>query len=381
MHGVDWEAIREKYGRFVPYCGNRADLNYLIGEMIGELNIGHTYIGGGDLDRAGPRVPVGLLGVDLAADLDAGYHRIVRVVPGLRWDPDARSPLAELGCTVADGDYLVAIDGEEVTAADNPYRFLEGKLERTVRVSTNRIPSVEGASTCAVEPLASERGLRYRAWVERNRALVAEVSGGTIGYLHLPDMMQGGLVEFARGFYPQHHQPAMVIDVRYNGGGFVGDMLIDRLERRVWSMTKPREGEPFPEPERCFHGHLVILVNEDTGSNGEQFAEAVKTKGLAPVLGMRTWGGAVGIEPHQDLVDGAVTTPPQFGCYGLDRRWLIEGRGVEPDVEVQNMPVDVLAGRDAQLEAALELLGDRLAADPRQLPDPPPYPDKSKPAP
>jgi tricorn protease len=192
-------------------------------------------------------------------------------------------------------------------------------------------------------------------------------------------MMEGGLIEFARAYYPDYTKKAFIIDERYNGGGFVGDMIIDRLERQLWAFTQPREGAVVRDPERCFYGYLAVLINEDTGSNGEYFAEAIKIKGLATLIGMRTWGGAVGIEPHQDLVDGGVTTPPQFGLFDFAGQWLIEGRGVEPDIEVQNWPAEVLAGKDAQLEAALDFLANSMAADPKEVPDAPPaYPDKAK---
>jgi len=382
MHGVDWQAVYDMYQPLVAWCGNRSDLNYLIGEMIAELNIGHTYVMGGDRDDGGERVGVGLLGADFETPEGVAFHRIAHVIPGLSWQTSAseRSPLATPGCGVSDGDYLIAIDGVEVAATDNVYARLEDKVGRPVDVSYSRQPSADGPSTCVVEPIASEMALREREWVEANRAEVTRVSGGSIGYLYLPAMMEDGLIEFARAFYPDYDKRAFIIDERYNGGGFVGDMIIDRLERRLWALTKPREGMVLRDPERVFHGHLVVLINHDTGSNGEYFAEAIKVKGLATLIGTRTWGGAVGIEPHQDLIDGGVTTPPQFGLFDLDGHWLIEGRGVEPDIEVENRPGDVLAGRDAQLERALEFLADRIESEPMPVPDQaPPYPDKSKP--
>lgn len=378
MHGLDWEAVGEKYRRFIPDCGNRADLNYLIGEMIGELNVGHTYVYGGEMGRGGGRVQVGRLGVDLLTPEGASHHRIERVIPGNHWRPDERSPLEEPGCSITDGDWLLAVNGTEVSADDNLFAFLEDTVGRTITVTTNSEDSFDGASDCRIRPLGSECSLRYRAWVEANRKAVDDASGGRIGYLHIPDMMGSGLVEFARGWYHDFGKAGFVIDERYNGGGFVGDMIIDRLERKLWSYTQPREGNPVPGSERGSRAHLAVLINHDTGSNGEYFAEAIKIKGLAPLIGTRTWGGAVGIEPHQNLVDGGVTTPPQFAPYGLDGRWLIEGHGVEPDIVVENVPGDVLAGRDAQLERAIEVLMPKIEYDPRPIPDPPPYPDKSK---
>ncbi len=379
MHGVDWRAVGDKYRQFVPYCGNRSDLNYLIGEMIGELNAGHTYVYGGDANTGGARVRVGLLGADFDTPPDAQYHRIERIVPGNGWHPSERSPLEEPGCRIREGDWLLAINGEPVGADDNVYQVLEDTVGRTITIAAGSNPTLDGAVECRVRPTSSTRGLRYRAWVEANRRVVDEASGGRIGYLHIPDMMDSGLIEFGRGWYNAVDRQGFIIDVRYNGGGFVGDMIIDRLERRLWSYTQPREGKPIPGSEGVSNAHLALIINQDTGSNGEYFSEAIKIKGLAPVIGMRTWGGAVGIEPHQDLVDGGVTTPPQFAPYGLDRRWLIEGHGVVPDIEVENWPVDVLAGRDAQLEAAVENVMERAEADPRTVPDPPAYPDKSKP--
>jgi tricorn protease len=381
MHGVDWQAVHDKYQPLVASCGNRSDLTYLIGEMIAELNIGHTYVYGGDYGERPAEVRVGLLGADFDSPTGASFHRIAHVIPGLNWQSDSaeRSPLAAPGCGVSDGDYLIAIDGVEVGSADNVFAFLEDKVGRAVTISTNESPSAEGASTCTVEPVGSELAMRRREWVEHNRAEVDRASGGAIGYLYLPAMMENGLIEFARAFYPDYQKKAFIIDERYNGGGFVGDMIIDRLERELWAFTKPREGIVLRDPERAFHGRLAVLINEDTGSNGEYFAEAIKLKGLATLIGMRTWGGAVGIEPHQDLVDGGVTTPPQFGIFDFEGRWLIEGRGVEPDIEVQNEPGEVLAGRDAQLETALVFLTEKTAAEPMPVPDAPPaYPNKAK---
>ncbi len=381
MHGVDWQTVFDKYQPLVAFCGNRSDLNYLIGEMIGELNIGHTYVYGGDYGDRPRRVRVGLLGADFDTPEGAAFHRIAHVIPGLNWQSNSseRSPLATPGCGVEDGDFLIAIDGVEVGSADNVFAHLEDKVGRAVEISTNGTSSAEGASICTVEPIGHEYTVRRREWVENNRIAVDKASGGSIGYLYLPAMMENGLIEFARAFYPDYQKTAFIIDERYNGGGFVGDMIIDRLERQLWAFTQPREGIVLRDPERNFHGHLAVLINEETGSNGEYFAEAIKIKGLATLIGMRTWGGAVGIEPHQDLVDGGGTTPPQFGIFDFEGRWLIEGHGVEPDIEVQNEPGDVLAGRDAQLEAALAHLADRLAEDPMTVPDSPPeFPNKAK---
>jgi tricorn protease len=379
MHGLDWAAINKKYARFVPFCGDRNDLNYLIGEMIAELNIGHTYVGGGDIKSDAKHVATGLLGAEFAVEDGAQYYRISHIVPNVPGDPDDRSPLDEPGCPIKVGDYLIAIDGEQVTTADNVYAFLQNKRGRIVAVTYNDQPSADGAKTYRLKTIGSEHGIRYREWVENNRAYVEKVTKGQIGYVHLPDFGQGGLIEFAKVWYPHYYKHGFVVDARYNGGGFTADMVIDRLERRIWGMTQPREGKPLRDPERVFYGPWAVLINEDTGSDGEMFAEAIKIKRMAPLIGMRTWGGSIGLEPHQQLIDGGAVTPPQFGLYGLNNKWLIEGIGVIPDMEVQNMPGDVLRGKDAQLDRAIDYLKGALEQRPVQLPGPPEYPNKDRP--
>ncbi|HOX27037.1 MAG TPA: PDZ domain-containing protein [Candidatus Krumholzibacteria bacterium] len=381
MHGEDWDAVRAKYAPLVAWCGHRDDLRYLIGEMIGELNIGHTYIFGGDYQGGPGRIGTGLLGCDLELDAKAGRYRIARILPGWGWSESLVSPLTAPGVGVREGEYLLAVDGVDLAAGVNPYSALVDKAGNVVELAIGPADG-KGARTVKVETLRSESGLRYRAWVEGNRRKVEEMSGGKLGYLHLPDMSEPGLSEFAWYWYPQTEKQGLVIDERSNGGGFVADMIIDRLERDLWSLTIPREGKAGRNPERDFHGPLAVLISEETGSNGEFFAQAIKDLGLARLIGMRTWGGAIGIEPHQDLVDGGTTTPPQFGLYSATTgRWIIEGWGVEPDDVVQNLPADVVAGNDAQLKAAVDyLLGELERNGERwRIPPVPAYPDKSKP--
>lgn len=376
LHGVNWDAVGEKYRKFVRYCGNRSDLTYLIGEMIGELNAGHTYSSGGERRETPVSVSTGMLGADFEAVEGAPYLRVSHIVPGTSWDESEYSPLGAPGCPIRAGHYIIAVDGVEARANVNIHRHLQNKAGRVVELTYNDQPTPDGAKTYLVRAIGSEERIRYREWVESRRAYVEKKTGGEVGYLHIPDMMQRGLIEFARGYYPQHNKKALIIDERYNGGGFVGDMIIDRLERRVWSLTKPREGGVLRNPERAFHGPLAVIINEDTGSNGEYFAEALKIGRLATLIGKRTWGGAIGIEPHQILVDGGTTTPPQFAPFGLDRKWLIEGHGVEPDLDVQNMPGDVLRGIDAQLDAAIEHVMKEAAEGKYEIPPAPEYPRK-----
>jgi tricorn protease len=379
MHGLDWAATGEKYRVFVPDCGNRQDLTYLIGEMIGELNTGHTYTYGGDTGAGGKRIQTGVLGCDFDLPQGSNYYRISHVIPGKAWSKDMRSPLAEPGCPIKEGDYLIAVDGVEVTAADNVFAPFENRAGKLVTLTYNSKPSADGAKTYKTTTITNESEIRYREWVDQRAAIVEKLSGGQIGYLHMPDMSEDGLIEFARGFYPQADKHAIILDDRYNGGGFTAEMIIERLERKTWGVTQPREGKPTLNPEGAARAHFVVLINEDTGSDGEFFARAIQLKKIAPVYGVRTWGGAFGIEAHQNLVDGATVTPPQFGLYGFGGQWLFEGRGVDPDVEIQNMPGDVVKGKDAQLEAAVGYLMDQLKKDPLSIPAPPPYPNKARP--
>ena len=384
MHMVDWDGMGDKYRVLVPYCGTRGDLNYLIGEMIGELNAGHTYIFGGDTSGPSsdaPRLRAALLGVDFDVDVAGGagdggdHYRIAAVLPGDNADPAYRSPLYAPDCGLKHGDYLIAIDGKEVKRGDNVFERLLGKSNAIVTITYNSDPVAEGASTYSFRPIGSEMELRYRRWVETCRATVDEATGGQVAYMHIPDMGERGLVEFAKVYFSQHFKKGLIVDVRYNGGGFTADMMLDRLERKLWSLTIPREGSILRNPESVFYGPMATIVNQDTGSCGEYFATAFQVKKLGKVIGMRTWGGAVGIEPHQHLVDGGVTTPPQFAPYSpFTNKWYFEGWGVEPDIEIENWPSDVLKGKDTQLEKTIEtvLAGMKdFYSDWEELPPPP----------
>lgn len=374
LHGVNLEEVKNRFLAYVPECGTRSDLNYLIGEMISELNIGHTYVWGGDLRNEGKKVSVALLGVDLS--FQENYPKITKIYKGNEIDRETRSPF--YGTIVKEGFYIIAVDGIEATTDRNFYSLLENK-DKLIELLVNEKPIKEGAKKVLIKPVKNEMVLRYRNWVDENREKVNKLSDGKIGYVHIPDMQEEGLKEFGRTYYSQLNKKAIILDDRYNTGGFTGDMLINRLEKKVWAVTQPREGKPSLNPEKGLYAHLALLINEETGSCGEFFAEAFKIKKLGKVFGMRTWGGSVGIEAHQDLIDGGTVTPPQFGLYSLDRKWLIEGRGVDPDVEVQNMPKDVLEGKDTQLETAVKYLLEEIKKDPKEIPPPPPYPNKARP--
>ena len=376
MNGVNWKKVHDMYAKFVPYCGSRGDLTYLIGEMIAELSAGHTYVYGGDYER-GKWVSTGLLGADIV--LDKGYSKIKHIVRGNDSNEKEASPLTLPGCPIKEGDYILAIDGIKLAPNDNIYKYLQNKAGKTVELTFNSAPNWNGAKTYLLKALGSENALRYYAWVQKKMKYVDEKSHGLIGYVHLPDMMQPGLIQFAKYFYPQYYKKGMIIDVRYNSGGFVSKMIHDRLERRINTMMQPREGKPTPVPERVFSGYYALIINHDTGSDGELFSEAWKFRKLGPVIGTRTWGGAVGIEPHENLVDGASVTPPQFGEYTVKGHWIIEGHGVDPNITVVNWPKDVLNGKDDQLNATIKVLMEKIKNHPKPEFKEPVYPDKSKP--
>jgi len=381
MGRVDWAALRRRYEPLLPHVTHRYDLTYVLGEMAAELGSGHAYVGGGDAPHP-ERVPVGTLGADLALDRAAGRWRIARILPGQSWIESRRSPLAAPGLRVSEGDYLLAVDGQALSGADDPYRLLAGTPGRTVTLTVNGKPTLEGAREVSVEPLPDEWDLRYSDWVERNRRKVEAESGGRVGYVHIPDMGVQGLAEFIRQYYPQVHKEGLVVDVRANRGGFVSQMILERLRRRVVAMSNQREEAPTTYPLAAFHGPMVAVANQYSASDGDIFAWAFRAYGLGPIVGERTWGGTVGIRfLAGGMVDGGYTTVPEFGIYGLQGNWIAENEGVAPDIEVDNLPADVAAGRDPQLERAVAEVLKRVEAEKPSLPPRPGSKDLRSPAP
>jgi tricorn protease len=376
---VDWPAMRRRYEPLLAHVTHRFDLTYVLGEMAAELGAGHTYLGGGDAPRP-ERVPVGTLGADLDLDAQVGRWRIARVLPGQSWIETRRSPLAAPGLKLAEGDYLLAVDGQELRGTDEPYRLLAQTPGRTVTLLVNEKPTLERAREVSVQPLADEWDLRYFDWVEANRRKVEQATRGRVGYIHLPDMGARGLTEFIRQYYPQVHREGLVVDVRFNGGGFVSQMILERLRRRVMGMSNMREERPFRYPMAAFNGPMVALANQYSASDGDIFPWFFRAYGLGPIIGQRTWGGTVGIRALESgMVDGGYTFVPEFGIYDLQRRWIAENEGVSPDIEVDNLPAEVLAGRDPQLERAIEEVLKRVEAEKPALPPPPPSKDLRNP--
>jgi tricorn protease len=371
MNGVDWAKERERYAPLVPYVADRYDLTYILGEMIGELSNSHTYVGGGDSPDLKP-VNTGLLGVDFSADAERGLYRFGKIYPGENWDPALRSPLTEPGVDVKEGEYLLAVNGRPLRLPQDPYELFVNTAGENVTLSVNAKPGQEGARNVLVKPLETEYHLRQNDMITTNRKKVEQATGGRVGYVYLPNMSAEGLNEFVKQWFPQIRKEGMIFDVRYNGGGFVDQIIFERLRRVLAGMQPARNWAPSPIPDPLFNGYMACITNEYAASDGDFFTYYFKFYRLGPVIGKRTWGGVRGIRGGIPLIDGGYVTRPEFSLYGLDSQWLIENRGVAPDIEVDNRPDLVMAGHDPQLEKAIELLMKEIQGHPKRLPPPPP---------
>ena len=371
MNGVDWDAVRKKYEPLVPYAANRYDLTYILGELIGELSNSHTYVGGGDQPDLHP-VNVGLLGVDYELDSATGLYRFKKIYPGENWTPDTRSPLTEPGVNVHEGDYLLAINGRPLHAPQTPDELLINTANQTTAITVNSKPNDEGARTVPVKPIDDEYPLREFNMVETNRKKVDAATHGRVGYIYLPDMGDAGLNAFVKQFFPQIRKEGLVIDVRYNGGGFVDELIFERLRRILVGMDSARNFEPGTVPPAVFHGYLACITNQYAASDGDIFSQMFKVYKLGPLIGERTWGGVRGIRGNIPLIDGGYITRPEFSRYDLNSKWVVENRGVAPDIEVDDRPDDVVRGKDAQLDRAIEEVMKQIEANPKKLPPRPP---------
>jgi len=377
MQGVDWPAMKKKYGVLVPYSAHRTDLTYTIGEMISELNIGHAYVGGGDAPKA-KSVPIGQLGVDYTLDAASGRYKISRILLGQNWIDARRSPLTAPGIVAPEGSYILKIDGVELKAPTIPDALLVGKTGGTVTLTLNSKPTLNGAKDVTVKPLSDEADLRYYDQIERMRLRVEQLSGGKIGYVHIPNMGGDGLNEFVRQYYPQIRKQGLIIDARNNGGGFVSEMILERLRRVLVGLGNARNTEAIGTyPSQVFYGPMACLINHYSASDGDIFPYYFKKYGLGPLIGTRTWGGVVGIRGYSPLVDGGYVTRPEFGTYSLEDKWVIEGHGVDPDIEVDNLDNLVMQGKDPQLEKAIEIILAEIKKNPKSLPSAPPGPMKN----
>ena len=374
MHGYDWAALQETYEPLLEHVGHRSDLNYVLAELIAELNVSHAYVAGGDFEIP-ERPQAGLLGARFELDGDA--YRLGRIFAGQNEEPVYRSPLTEVGVGVEVGDYLFEINGEPLTASVNPFALLRNAGGAPVELLVGETSDRAKARYVLVEPVASEDQLIYLDWVQSNRRRVSEASEGRLGYIHIPDMGAAGIREWIKWFYGQQRKEGLVIDVRNNGGGNVSQMIIERLRRKLLMVDFERNSElDDPYPSDTFIGHLVCLIDEDTASDGDQFAYVFRQAGLGPLIGKRTWGGVVGIYGRGPLIDGGSVSVPEAGSGDADGNWVIEGHGVDPDVEIENHPRDLIGGTDAQLEKGIEILLGKIVDEPRRFPRRPPDPVK-----
>jgi len=377
LAGIDWEGMRVKYEVLLPRVGTRHELNDLIGQMFAELGTSHTYVSGGDVEEA-KTVGVGLLGAVVEVEEESGLHRFLRVLRPEVWETDVAAPLTVNHADVQDGEFLFAVDGQSLTPQDNVYDLLANRAEEQVLLTVGRQADRSDARDVQVETLATERRLLLRDWCRRNREYVDKVSEGRIGYLHIPDMGGQGLVEFTRAFYPQLRREGLIIDVRYNGGGNVSQLIIDRLRRQLWAYMAPRRGTPNTYPYRVHIGHKVVLTNQNAGSDGDIFPESFQTLGLGPVIGMRSWGGVVGIRRDKPFIDGGMSAQPEFAWWRPGKGWDLENHGVDPDIEIDLLPTDWIAGRDPQLDRGISELEKKIRESPVRFHEEPPVPDKSK---
>jgi tricorn protease len=375
MHGVDWPAMKARYAPLVKHVGHREDLNYIIGELISELNTSHTYIGGGDMPMTS-RINVGLLGCDYTVDTASGRYRIAKIFTGRNWDKQCRAPLTEPGISVAEGDYLIAVNGADLKYPATPYSLMENTADEQVVIKIAKDPNGKDAKDVTVVPVGSEYWLRYNDWVESNRRKVDEATGGKVGYIHVPNTSIVGLNEFVRSFYPQFNKEGLIIDVRYNSGGMVPDIFIERLSRDVLSLWARREGTSWITPATAPLGRMVCLINGYAGSGGDAFPYYFRERGLGPLIGTTTWGGLVGFSRGIQLMDGGFISMPDFGFYNLKGEWDVERVGVKPDIEIDNVPDEVVKGRDPQLEKGIEVIMKEIEENPRRLPEKPTYPIK-----
>jgi len=371
MNGVDWVAVRAAYSKLLPLVGSRGDLNYLLGELLGELSNSHTYVSGGDEMPEEQRVPTAYLGADFALDEASGRYRLATIYAGDNTRETYRSPLTEPGLDVRPRDYLLAIDGVELKAPVDPYSLLVGKQDATVRLELAESPDGKRREV-VVQPVKDELALREQAWIEHNRATVDKASGGRIAYVYLSDMSDLGMQQFIRQFYAQLDKQALMVDERWNGGGFIDQVLLERVRRVLVGMDANREGAAVPVPQQLISGPKICLMNHYSGSDGDLFPFYFRKYGLGPLLGTRTWGGVRGIRGEWALLDGGYITVPEEAAYGLDSQWVIENHGVDPDITVDDSPADWLGGHDVQLEAAISYLLGELQKHPQKLPPPPP---------
>ena len=370
MHGVDWNAMRTQYGALIDHCVNRADVNFVIGELIGELNSSHTYRGGGDGEEPKQR-GVGYLGVDWEKKND--FFAVKKIIRGAEWDNEVRSPLEEPCVNVKEGEYILAVNGIPLNEYKDHWAAFEGLADKTVELTVNSKPTWEGTRTVVVKTMNDETRLRNLAWIEENRKRVDEVSGGKIGYIYVPSTGVDGQNELVRQFYGQWNKEGLVIDERFNNGGQIPDRFIELLNRKPLAYWDVRDGKNWQWPPVANFGSMAMLINGWSGSGGDAFPDYFRKADLGPLIGTRTWGGLIGLSGSPNLIDGGAVTVPTFRMYNPDGTWFKEGHGVDPDIEVPEDPTALAKGIDTQLKRAIEEVMKSIEA---RGPIHPPVPEK-----
>jgi tricorn protease len=373
MHGADWPAMREKYKVFLPELACRSDLNRVMSWMGSELVVGHHRVGGGDFLYQPKNVPGGLLGADYS--VENGRYRFKKVYGGLNWNPELQSPLTAPGVAVVAGEYLLAVQGKDVRPPANLYSFFENTAGKIVEITVGPNPDGTGSRTVQVVPIANEYGLRNRDWVEGNLRKVEEATGGRVAYVYVPNTSTSGFTYFKRYFFPQAYKDAIIVDERHNSGGLVADYYIDWLSKPEIAHWAMRYGADLKTPSASIQGPKVMLIDETAGSGGDLLPWMFRKFGLGKLIGTRTWGGLVGILGFPTLMDGGFVTAPNLAIWTKDG-WVVENVGVPPDIEVEQTPADVIAGKDPQLERAIQVIMEELKKNPPVEAKRPPYPVK-----
>ncbi len=385
QHGSDWPRMKTMYGVYLPYVNHRADLNYVVDMMGSEIAIGHSYVRGGEMPEnpTGENAQGGQLGADFT--IDQGRYRITRIYDAESWNPDLRAPLATPGVDVRVGDYVVAVNGQELKAPDSIWRLLENTADHQTTLLVNQRPTMEGARTARVMPVASDQGLRTRAWIEGNRRLVDSLSHGTLAYVYLPNTGGPGYESFNRYYFAQQDKQGAVIDERYNGGGQAADYIIDVLERKFDGYFNNVAGDrvPFTSPAAGIWGPKVMIINEMAGSGGDLMPYMFHYRKIGTLVGKRTWGGLVHTADTPPFIDGGSAIAPRGGFFGVDGKWHVENEGIAPDIDVEDWPKDIAAGHDMQLERAVQegmkQLADHPVARLMKEPAPPTWGARKKP--
>ncbi|MCG6956028.1 MAG: PDZ domain-containing protein [Gemmatimonadetes bacterium] len=379
MNGADWPAMKKKYAVFLPYLRHRADLNTILDQMQGELTLAHSFVGGGDMPRVNA-LPAGLLGADL--EVANGRYRIAKIYNGENWNPNLRAPLSAPGVDVHAGDYILAVNGQDLAAPENPYEAFVGTVGKQVQLRVNGRPTTEGSHLITVIPVGSETALRTRDWIESNRRKVDSLSNGQLAYVYIPDTGGGGYTNFNRYYFAQQEKKGAVIDERFNHGGSIADYMVDIMSRQLHGYFNERLGTHYTSvtaPAAAIWGPKVLVINEMSGSGGDMFPYMFHQMKIGPLIGTKTWGGLVGHGGEPNMVDGGHITAPSIGFYDVDGHWAVENVGISPDIEVEQTPAEQLAGHDPQLERAVTEAMRLLREHPVELKSPPPAPDRVHP--